>query len=166
MTKKKKISSHFQPGPTLFELVQEATRNQGNDVPKGSLDIRTELKCALAEDLRHAVDENGRDISRAQVAARMTDELGREVTLSDLNNWTATSHPHEISLSAYVALFKATGNQHQTADVISRHTGLFLLPGPEALRAELTRRDEVIEKARAEKREIKALLHEFERRRN
>jgi hypothetical protein len=109
------------------------------------------VKIATSEDLCHAIDERGIEISRAQVAARMTDLLGEEITLSMLNNWTATSHPHEMPLSYLPAFIRATGGQRRTAELLSKHAGLFLLPGPEALRAEIQRIDEQLQKLKIEK---------------
>ncbi len=62
MTKRVK---HSSPGQLpLFEYLRE-TMDASKTPPKGSLDIRSELKLALSEDLRHATDERGRELSRA-----------------------------------------------------------------------------------------------------
>ena len=159
MTKKKKGLSYDQP--SLFDFIKETIQQQST-TSKGSLNITNQVKLALSEDLKHAVADCGREISRAIVAARMTDELGEEITLSMLNNWTATSHPHEMPLSYFPAFIKATGGQRRAAEVISRHSGLFILPGPEAIRAEIRRRDEIVEAAKAEKREWVTLLKKVE----
>jgi hypothetical protein len=157
MTKKRKVSSPDQP--TLFDWVRESA----NPAPaRGTLDVEKELKCALSEDIRHAVDDSGRELSRAQVAARMTDFLGEEVTLSILNNWTATSHPHSLPASYLPAFIRATGGQRRAAEVISRHSGLFLLPGAEALRAEIRRLEEDLERIKAEKQKRLFFLKELE----
>jgi len=158
MTKTKKHLSYDQP--SLFDVIREAIKPAAP--PKGSLDIRTELKIALADDLRHALDESHKEISRAQVAARMTDQVGFEITLSMLNNWTATSHPHEMPLSLFPTFILATGGQRRAADAISRHSGLFLLPGPEALRAEIRHLEEEMDKIRTEKQKRLLFLKELE----
>jgi hypothetical protein len=161
MTKKKKVPSYDQP--TLFDFVKESISYNTNNTPhKGSLDIRREVKLAIAEDLRHAVDDRGRELSWAQVAAGMTDRLGREITLSMLSNWAAPSHPHEMPLSYFPAFIHATGGQRRAAEVISRHCGLFLLPGPEALRAEIQRLEEEMNKLRGEKQKRLFFLKELE----
>lgn len=158
MTKRKKHLSYDQP--SLFDFIRE--QHQTPRSPKGSLNIIKEIKLALSDDLRHAVDEHNREISRAQVAARMTDLIGEEITLSILNNWTATSHPHEMPLSYIPALIRATGGQRRAAETISRHSGLFLLPGPDALRAEIQQIDETIQKMKIEKQKRKMFLRELE----
>lgn len=158
MTKKRKDSSYDQP--SLFDFIKETVARDYK--PKGGLDIKNEVKMALSDDLRYATDEHGKELSRAQVSARMTDEIGFEITLSQLNNWTATSHPHEMPLSYFPAFVRATGGQRRAVDVLSRHSGLFILPGPEAIRAEIRRREEVIEAARKEKGEWLMLLKKIE----
>jgi hypothetical protein len=159
MTKKRKVSSDNQP--SLFDFIRETVTHTSTP-RKGSLAITEEVKLALSDDLRHASDEYGRELSRAQVAATMTDLLGEEITLSTLNNWTATSHPHEMPVTYLPAFIRATGGQRRAADVISRHSGLFLLPGPEALRAEIQRIDEDLQKMRIEKQKRILFLKEIE----
>jgi hypothetical protein len=150
--------------PSLFEWVKKVAElsRQINTPPKGSLDIDKELRAALSDDIKHARDENGRELSRAEVVARMTDLTCDEITLSMLNNWTAPSHPHSIPAKYMPAFIIATGGQRRVAEVLSRHSGLFLLPGPEALRAEIQRLDEEERRIKAEKIKRKIFLREIE----
>ncbi len=158
MTNRKKQSSRYDQ-PTLFDIIKGST---SSPTQEGSLSIEKEFKAALAEDLRHAHDEYDREISRAQVAARMTDLLGEEITLSILNNWTATSHPHCMYADYLPAFVRATGGQRRAVEVLSRHSGLFMLPGPEALRAEIQRIDESMQKMKIEKQKRILFLKELE----
>ncbi|HBE44243.1 MAG TPA: hypothetical protein DDW17_02010 [Deltaproteobacteria bacterium] len=157
MTKRKKQSSYNQP--SLFDFIRESTKN----ITNGSLSIEKEFKAALSGDIHHAHDEFGREISRAQVAARMTDYLGEEITLSVLNNWTATSHPHSMPADYLPAFVKATGGQRRAVEAISRHSGLFMLPGPEALRSEIQQINEEIQRLKIEKQKRMLFLKEIER---
>jgi len=145
MTKRKKELSYNQP--SLFDLIKESNNTSPS---KGSLSIEKEFKSALSDDLSHACDELGGEISRAQVAARMTDYLGEEISLSTINNWTATSHPHSMPADHLPAFVRATGGQKRAVEVLSKHSGLFMLPGPDALRAEIQHYDEMMRKAKAE----------------
>lgn len=159
MTKKKKQSSRYNQ-PSLFDVLRE--QNHAGQKPKGSLNITAEVKAAMSEDLRHAVDEHGKELSRAEVAARMTDYIGEEITLTMLNNWTATSHPHEMPASCLPAFKYGTGNQRRTLETISRHTDLYLLPGPEALRAETQSLRERRKKIDREIRARETLIEQME----
>ncbi|WP_420266019.1 hypothetical protein [Candidatus Magnetominusculus dajiuhuensis] len=103
------------------------------------------------------MDERGLELSRAAVAARMTDLTGDEITLSNLNNWTAVSHPHSMP-SKYLSAFVLATNQRRAIETISRKCGLFALPGEEALRAAWQRLDEKEKEIRAEKNKHLTLL--------
>ncbi|MBF0459586.1 MAG: hypothetical protein HQK99_16980 [Nitrospirae bacterium] len=141
----------------LFQWLEEQQRRETFGVPKCSLDVDKELKAAIADDIKHAVDERGRELSRAAVAARMTDLTGDEITLSNLNNWTAVSHPHSMP-SKYLPAFIIATNQRRAIETISRKCGLFAMPGKEALRAEVQRLDEKEKEIRAEKTKHLTLL--------
>jgi hypothetical protein len=139
MTKKNKNLSPNQPN--LFEWIKSQPQGQ----PAGSLDIDSELRAAISEDLKVACDGAGRGISRFEVAARMSELTGREVTASMLYNWTAESHSeNNFPLKLLPAFLIATGRQRRTFEFLSRRAGLFALPGPEALRAEIGQIEEQI----------------------
>jgi hypothetical protein len=161
MTKKQNVLSGQGD---LFEWVKEAARltGQAQHPHAGALDIRKAFKAALTEDIKHARGECGRELSRAQVAAKMTDLIGEEITDSMMNNWTATSHPHNIPADYLPAFVLATGGQRRTFELLSRSSGLFALPGPEALRAEIQRLDEEEHRIKNEKMKRKFYLREIE----
>lgn len=78
-----------------------------------------------------------------EVAARISELVGREVTASMLYNWTAESHSeNNFPLKLLPAFVIATGRQRRTFECLSRRSGLFALPGPEALRAEIGQLEE------------------------
>ncbi len=150
----------------LFEWVRKAQElaSQSSFRPRGSLNIDAELRSAVSEDLRHAKDESGKELSRYQVAARMSDFMGQEITASTLNNMTAESHENHRFPAAWLPAFvHATGGQRRTMEVLSHHSGLFALPGPEALRAEIQRIDEEIKAKKEEKYKRMIFLKEIER---
>ena len=145
---------------TIFDCIRLA--EQSAPAPAGCMDFIKEFKTAMAEDLRHALDEQGRELSRYEVAARMSGFTAGEVTKSALDNWTAMSHQHIIPAVWIPAFVLATGGR-RAFEVLSRRSGLFALPGPEALRAEIQRLDEEIKNKRAEKHKRELFLKEIER---
>jgi len=161
MTKKKKDSSQLH----LFEWIKKSVdlSRQVVNPPEGSLDIDKELKAAITTDIKHATDETGKELSRADIAARMTNLTGDEVTLSMLNNWTAPSHRHGLPAKYIPAFVIATGGQRNVYETLSRNSGLFALPGPEALRSEIQKLDEQIRKFKSEKLKRHIFLKEIER---
>lgn len=161
MTKSKKNQSPEMP---LFEWVRRAEEltKQAANPAKGSLNISHELCAAIADDIKHARDERGVELSRAQVAARMADFLGVEITVAMLDNWTAPSKPHRFPAEYLPAFVHGTGGQRRAFEVLSRHSGLFALPGPEALRAEIQRLDEEERRIKNEKAKRRLYLSEIE----
>jgi hypothetical protein len=155
MTKNKSISS-IQP--TLFEWVKKAQSlsNQSPSSPPGSLDIDAEFRAAISADIKTC------PLSRYQIAARMSELAGEEITESMLNNWTAESHEkHNMPCKFLPAFVVATGGR-RAFECLSRRSGLFALPGPEALRAEIQRIDEEIKTKQEEKKKRIVFLKEIE----
>ena len=159
MTIKKKESSDQ---PSLFDYIKKVEKlsRQSEAVPPGSLDIRKEFKAALAEDIRHAKDDTGRALSRYEVAGKMSEFLGRQITKDILDNWTAVSHPHSIPADYLPAFKHATGGR-RAHECLSRHSGLFLLPSEGALRAEIQKMDEEMKLIKQEKRKRLLYLKEL-----
>lgn len=99
-----------------------------------ALDFNRRVAAAMSE----AIRESGR--SRAHVAAEMTELLGYadggEVTVSQLNAYTATSREtHTISLVRWKAFVRATGCVWLW-EIVLDGEGLTLLQGEEALHAQ------------------------------
>jgi len=163
MTKAKNKSSEQTNIFDWLKKAEELTR-QTECIVKGGLDIDSEFRAAISEDIKHAVVScSGRELSRYEVAARMSDLIGQEITKSMLDNWSAESHEkHRFPCQFLPAFILATGGQRRVFEVLSRHSGLFALPGPEALRAEIQRLDEEERRIKAEKRKRKIFLKEIE----
>ena len=161
MTIKKKESSTQL---TIYEWCKRKTEEQRapSAATPGSLDIGKELKAAMAEDIRHATDCDGRELSRYQIAGRMSELIGEDITKTTLDNYTAQSHPHDIPARYIPAFVVATGGQRRAAEVIAKHAGLFLLPGPDALRSEIRKIEEGIMREQKKKQSIVILLKEIE----
>ena len=166
MTKSNKKSLDTTNQLTIFDLLKEqseqATRHDVH-AHSGSLNFRSELCAALAQDLKHAHDEKGRELSRYDVSARMSNLLNYEITKSTIDNWTAVSHDGRVPDAIELAAFVRATNQRRAVECMSLHAGIFALPGPDALRAEIQRRTEIIEREQNEITRSKNLLKEVER---
>jgi hypothetical protein len=165
MTKKRKVLSG-QLELNFFTSVQRVaeltTQTEKGTILKGSLDISREFYAALKDDMDYARDESGRTLSREQIADRMSKLIGTKITEGTLYNWTAESHPHTMPADYLPAFIVATGGQRRAVEAISRHSNLYLLPGPEALRAEIERLDEEEKRIRNEKQKRRFYLKELE----
>jgi hypothetical protein len=160
MTNKKKELSQL----TIFEWCKRKAEEQHAPLAAtpGSLDINKELQAAMTEDIRHAADSSGRELSRYEIAGRMSELLGEDITKTTLDNWTAQSHPHSIPAHQLPAFVVATGGQRRSAEVIAKHSGLFLLPGADALRSEIRRLEEEITRKQQERQKRITFLKEIE----
>lgn len=158
---KNKLSEH-----PLFDYIKKAEElsRQSNNSFNGTLDVDTELRAAISADIKHAIVPcTGRELSRYEIAARMSELVGQEITKSQLDNWTAEAHDKHRFPAQYLPAFViATGGQRRAFEALSRKSGLFALPGPEALRAEIQRLDEQEKRIKAEKHKRKLFLKEIE----
>jgi len=168
MTKSKKktssVTNQDQACLALFNIISaDAPRYNAGPKP-GCLCNDAEFKAAMAEDVKYAVDENGRALSRWEIVARMSMILNREVTWHMLNNWTASSHEnHMPELQELAAFVMATGGQRRAVSTLFRPVGLFPLPSPGALRSEMQQLRERKKDLTKKEKECKLLLHQIER---
>lgn len=88
-----------------WEPPQVAVGYEPGVAGRGSLD--NQIARLLSRALRDAADDKG--LSRDDVAALMTLDLGRSISKDQLDKWTSeASTTHRIQLDAFVALVKVT----------------------------------------------------------
>ncbi len=121
------------------------------DIPRapaptgGSLDYSVELAHILSDALKKSPK------SRYEVAARMSELVGQEITKSMLDSWTAESKPAWRFPFEYAAAFEVACDLTTCLqELLCRKRGSRILEGEEALLAELGRldRDEQLVKQR------------------
>lgn len=141
---------------TIFDLLSEIQEQSVIVTSPGSMDIDSRFRAAISEALKAC------RLSRFGVAARMSELTGTEITKSMLDSWTAESKENHRFPAIYLPAFcEATGN-HEPLRMLSSLVGVFILPGPEALRAEIRRIEEEIEKKQHERRKRLLFLREME----
>jgi hypothetical protein len=106
----------------------------------GSLDYAAELCHVLAEALKHCPR------SRYEIAARMSELTGQDITKSMLDCWTAESKTPWRFPFEYAAAFEAACETICLQELLARKRGSRILVGEETLIAELGR----IQKAKDE----------------
>src|SRR3972149_3251919 len=100
MAKAKKLSDRQM---SLFELLQSAQAGEGVK-PAGSFDIDRQFREAISAALKAC------PWSRYQVAARMSELAGQEITASMIYSWTAESKEHHRFPAVFLSAFwEATG---------------------------------------------------------
>ncbi len=153
MEKKKKTLDNQL---SLFDLVQGYQQVSEAEKPPGSLNIDRRFRELITEILRRC------PISRYQVAAIMSELTDTDITKSMLDSWTAESKVQNRFPAVFLPAFcKAVGTD-EPLRLLAELVGSFVLPGPEALRAEIRRLEEEIEELHAEKRKRQLFLKEFE----
>ncbi len=109
------------------------------DIPRaptlteGSLDYSVELAHALSGALKQSPK------SRYEIAARMSELVGREITKTMLDAWTAESKSEWRFPFEYAAAFEVASGTTCLQALLCRKRGSRILEGEEALQAELGR---------------------------
>ncbi len=124
----------------------------------GSLDYGTELRHVLSQALKKTPK------SRYEVAARMSELVGQEISKSTLDAWTAESKsnwrfPFEYAAAFEVACDMTTALQ----ELLCRKRGSPLPIGDEALYAQLGRLDWAERQLREQRKEIHASIKKAKR---
>lgn len=99
----------------------------------GSLDYVAELRAVLHDALKHTPR------SRYEVAARMSELTGHEITKTMLDAWTADSRTQWRFPFEYAAAFEAACDSTCLQELLARKRGSRVLVGEETLLAKLGR---------------------------
>lgn len=154
MTKPRKRIVNDSSQMSLFDLLRQEQAERSADRP-ARLNIAAQLSAAIKNAIRNAPK------SRETLADEMSELSGERVTVGMINNWTAASHPHEMPGRLYATFCVATGDI-ELIRIQAEAAGVFTLPGPDALRAEIQKLDEETRKLQAEKRKRTLFLQELE----
>ncbi len=118
----------------------------------GALNYSIKLRAILSAALKAT------PLSRYEVAARMSELLGVEITKTMLYAWTAESREPWRFPFEYVAAFEVACNTTCLQDLLSEMRGSKVLKGEDSLLAELGRIEQMEHNLRAEKQQIKKYL--------
>ena len=154
MTKSGKRLVKHKDQLNFFDLLRQEQAERQIARP-GRLNISAQINAATKVAIRNAPK------SRESLADEMTELLGERVSVGMINNWTAESHPHDMPGRYYAAFCVATGDI-ELIRIQAEAAGVFTLPGPDALRAEIQKLDEQTKELQAEKRKRQMFLHELE----
>lgn len=154
MTKPKKDLVTHKDQLSLFDLLRQ-DRAERQQVRLGRLNIAGQLSAAIKNAIRNVPK------SRETLADEMSELTGERITVGMINNWTADSHPHEMPGRFDSAFCVVTGDQ-ELIRIKVEAAGGFILPGQDALRAEIQRIDEQAKELQAEKRRRLLFLQELE----
>jgi len=141
---------------SLFETLKFLQDRDAIQKPPGSMDMDRQFRESISEDLKNC------PLSRWQVAARMSELTGQDITKAMLDSWTAESKDNHRFPAIFLAAFCDAVGSSNPLKLLGSLVGVFVLPGPEALRAEIRRLEEEIGKKQQEKKKRLIFLKEME----
>lgn len=160
MTKKNK----FKPSPgqiPLFDVIEEIqekieakenSKEGDTDMNPGSMNISVQLRNELSEGLKFSM------LSRHQVAARMSELTGVEITKSQLDSWTAESKEGHRFPAEYLPAFCHVTGYKKPLMMMARLVQCYLIESEEALLAELGKIDQVKKDIAQRERTVRDLI--------
>jgi hypothetical protein len=140
---------------SLFDYVQSRIEEQQREVLPGQLNIQHQVKALISK----ALHDTSR--SRFEVAARMSELLGQEVSKAMLDAWSAESKEYHRFPAEFIPAFCAATGSRELLRLLAERSGSFCLPGPDALRAEVKRIEEQIQELQDERRKRMTFLREM-----
>lgn len=140
---------------SIFELIQAQQEPSKNS--KGQFRVIEDLR----ESLRAAIKDS--PLSRHQIAGEMSHFVQETITKEQIDSWTRESdevngRPSRHIPAEYLPAFCQVTGSREPLEVMGRLCGAFVLPGPDALRAEIQKIEENIKAAHDQKRQRLALL--------
>jgi hypothetical protein len=140
---------------SLFDILKNY-QEENTTRQAGSFDIDRQFRESISQALKNC------PLSRWQVAARMSELTGQEITKAMLDSWTAESKEAHRFPATYLPAFCEAVGCSDPLRILGKLVGVFVMPGPEALRAEIQRIEEDINRQQTEKRKRMMFLKEME----
>jgi len=143
----------------IFEVIKRVSEAQKEvseqkDTP-GRLNIDATLREMVSEALKKT------RLSRYEVAAEMSRLIGREITKSQIDSWSAESKEnHRFPLAYLNAFCEATGDK-SIVRLIAEKAGGFFIEGEDALYTELGRIEKLKKELQDKERLIKQMLEKM-----
>jgi hypothetical protein len=157
MTKRnKKIDKDDPRQMNLLDFLQAAAELRDEAPLEGQMRVQPQLSHAMGRAIRKS------ELSRWEIAGQMSHLVGMEITKAMLDSWTAESKEHHRPPAEFLPAFCAVTGDREPMQILADAAGLFCLPGPDALRAEIQRLSEDEKKLKAEKRKRELFLREME----
>ncbi len=148
---------------SIFDLLQDlSTQNRPTEGQYKIIDrLRNSIRAAI----------KACPLSRHQIAGEMSHLIGETISKEMLDSWTRESDEingrpgRHVPAEFLPALCRVCGDNGPMM-VMGEVAGVFVLPGPEALRAEIQKLEEQIQDAKARKRKRMMFLKEMESRKH
>ncbi|WP_425058401.1 hypothetical protein SCACP_30510 [Sporomusa carbonis] len=133
---KRKLDMGQEKQLSIFDIIEEVEARKDQGPMPGSLNLQQRIKEALSQALKNA------PCKRWEVAGRMSEYTGVEITESMLNAWTAESkESHRFPMEYGPAFCWATGD-YTIAELFSKACGGSFIKSEEVILLELARIEE------------------------
>ena len=139
---------------SIFDLL--ATLQNSPDPGPGGLNIQAHFQGVITQCIKRCA------LSRWQIAGRMSELLNHEISKYMLDSWTAESKEYYRFPAEYLPAFCAVTGSFEPLRILAEKTNVFVVPGPDALRGEIKRLEEDINRLQREKRKRQTFLREVE----
>ncbi len=141
---------------SLLDLLQRAKEMEETPSTLGQINVDRELRIAMGEAIKQS------SLSVHQIAGEMSHLLGETVTADMIYSWTSESKTkHQVWGSRLPAFCRVTGSR-RPMEILVQASGMYCLPGPEALRAEIQKLREEEQKVSRERKKREMFLQELE----
>lgn len=158
MTKRReKVGSADPRQMSLLDLLQRTSELREPAQSEGSLCVQPRLSHSMANAIRAC------GLGRYEIAGRMSHLLGQEISKASLDSWTAESKEQHRPPAEFLPAFCAVTGSREPLQILTDAAGLFCLPGPDALRAEVQKLREDEQRITRERRKRELFLKEMER---
>ncbi|TWH45926.1 hypothetical protein [Sporomusa sp. KB1] len=136
-------------------LEEAAGFDQTINPGQGSLNLRQHVRTSLVETLQHV------SVSRQEIADRMSWYTGTEISVHQLNAWTAAAKEHRFPLEYAPAFCRVTGD-YRVLEAIAQASGCTVRKSEEVimleLESELERIDGIRRQLLARKRQMRTYM--------
>ena len=149
---------------TIFEVLKHFAEASIMPTNGGEMRIRDRLRGAMCSAIKAS------PLSRHQIAGEMSHLTGETITKEMIDSWTRESdelngRPARHIPAEYLPAFCRVTVCNEPLRIMGEPVNMYVLPGPEALRAEIQKIDEEIRDRQARKKTRMVFLKEMERKR-
>lgn len=153
-----KLKQRIDPNQTsILEFLKQCqNESELQQSVEGSMDIDRRFRESINEGIKRS------HLSRWQIAARMSELIGTDITKTMLDSWTCESKEGHRFPAIFLPAFCDSVKYTDPLRILGIPVGVFVLPGPEALRAEIQKLEEEIKRTSQEKKKRLMFLREME----
>lgn len=150
-----KLNNSLDHQLSLLDLIDHVQRHPQTP-SEGSLDVKNTFQALIIDTIKKS------DLSRWEIAGKMSALIGVEITKYMLDAWTSESKDGHRFPAIYLPAFCQAVGDYRPIKILAEKAGVFVLPGVEVLHAEMAKRIKRRDKENREIKRIKMFLRELE----